>query len=56
MQTQESILAARKQRASGKRVAIKGKYLLSTPEIYAKVLEAERNTKKKKRNRGIPSI
>src|SRR5438477_10131793 len=47
-EAQAALLAARQQRASGKRSAIKGKFLLSTPEIHLEVIQAESNKLKKK--------
>jgi DDE superfamily endonuclease len=53
---QEALLAARQQRASGKRSVIKGKFLLSTPEIHSEVLQTEKTTaiKKKRQRKGDP--
>ena len=47
---QEALLAARKQRLSGKRSVIKGKFLLSTAEIHTEVVEAESKSKKRRKS------
>jgi len=52
-EAQEKLLANRQQRASGRRSVIKGKFLLSTPEIHSDVLLAEANTKNNKRRKCI---
>jgi hypothetical protein len=52
-EAQEKLFANRQQRASGRRSVIKGKSLLSTPEIHSDVLLAEANTKNNKRRKCI---
>ena len=47
---QEALLAARKQQLSGKRLVIKGKFLLSTAEIHTEVVDAESKFKKKQKS------
>ena len=46
---QEALLAARQQRTSGKWSVIKGKFLLSTPQIHSEVVETETNKKKRRK-------
>jgi len=48
-EAQEALLAKRKQRESIKRSFIKGKGLISTPEIHSAKVESERNLKTKQR-------
>jgi hypothetical protein len=45
-------MGARKSRKSGKRSAIKGKFLVSTEEIQKMVAEAEKQTREKKKGKG----
>ena len=47
-QAQEALLAKRKEREAVKRSLIKGKFLLSTPEIHAEKVASERNSKRKR--------
>jgi len=54
-EAQEALLAKRKQRESVKRSLIKGKGLISTPEIHAAKAELEHKSKKKRQN-GITHI
>ena len=45
----KSVLSARKQWLSGKRVVLEGKVLISTSEIHQKLLECETAIKEKKK-------
>lgn len=47
----KDVLAARKERKSGKRLALKGKFLVSTADIHKLVAEAESETKRKKESK-----
>jgi hypothetical protein len=46
-EAQEALLAARQQRASGKRSILKGKSLISTPEIHADLIRLKSRKQKK---------
>ena len=50
-EAQEALLRARQQRVLGKRSFIKGKFLLSTPEIYSGVVTSESNPQKNVKKR-----
>ena len=55
-QAQEALLAKRKEREAVKRSLIKGKFLLSTPEIHAEKVVSERNSKQKRQKRASHSV
>ena len=48
----DSLLSARQTRKKGKRVALKGKHVLSTVEVLELVETAEKEAPKKKRSKG----
>ena len=54
LQQTREVLGARKFRKSGKRLAIKGKFLVSTEEIQKMVAEAEKKTREKKKRKVRP--
>ena len=45
----KEVVSSRKKRLSGKRAVIKGKHLLSTPEIHSQVVEEEKASRKRRR-------
>ncbi len=50
----KSVIRTRKERLSGKRIILRGKFIVSTEEVQRKLAEAERKTKEKKtKNRHI---
>ena len=51
----EGILGNRRKHQSGKRTVIKGHFILSTEEIYEKVVEAEKETARKKARKKQPA-
>jgi hypothetical protein len=50
-----SRLSIRRERKTGKRVALKGKYVLNTQEILEEVEKAEKETLRKKKGKGRKS-
>ena len=53
--SKSKILDARKERKSGKRLAIKGKFMLTTMELRDNVLAAEKATAEKKAQKQAPT-
>ena len=45
----KQLINKRKERMSGKRLVLKGKFVVSTEEVYQKLMEAERATKERKK-------
>jgi hypothetical protein len=52
LREKESLLNRRRERKKGKRVALKGKFLLSKDEILEVVKNIEKEAKEKKGNKG----
>ena len=48
----KGVVSKRTERASGKRVVLKGKFIVSTEEVYEGLRQAEEKTKKKTTKRG----
>ena len=47
-----NLLSARKERQSGKRLILKGKFIVSTEEVYQKLLAAQIATEEKQAKKG----
>src|SRR4030095_653914 len=48
----KSVISARKERLAGKRIILKGKFIVSTEEIQKELAEAERKTQEKRSKKG----
>ena len=56
LKAQEELLRTRQNRRKGKRVALKGKFVLSTDEVLKIAREAEADSARKKRRQGQRAV